>query len=78
MRSVLPLRGLKGDRLPNLKPWVKVIFGIRDPVGMAVSSVQAFVLMLQMLGISYLLYSVGRGLLGLVVWVATRNHREKV
>ena len=105
-RSVLPLRRWKGNRLPNLKTWVKLVFafymlvtipvlalllfflvtnlpGIAvtawdsmlllarefslaldggDPPGMALSVVQAFILALQMLGISYLLYMLGRAL----------------
>jgi putative peptide zinc metalloprotease protein len=104
LRSVLPLRRWQGPRLPNLKLWVKVVFGIYvavtvpvlalllfllvthlpgtavsawdsllilarefslaldggDLVGMALSALQAFILGLQVLGISYLLYALGR------------------
>lgn len=107
LRSVLPLRQWKGARLPNLKPWVKVVFafyvvvtvpvlalllfllvtgvpgiamavwdslllqarefslalGSWDLLGMAASAAQAFILALQALGISYLLYALGRMLL---------------
>jgi len=114
LRSVLPDRrwkGWKGGSLPNLKPWVKVVFAlyivvtvpvlalllfslvtrlpgivavasdslliqargfsvalsIGDLSGMAVSSAQAFVIMLQMLGIFYLLYAPGRTLI-VAIW----------
>lgn len=104
LRSVLPLRRWQGTRLPNLKPWVKVVFGLYvaatvpvlalllfllvthlpgtamlawgsllilarefslaldggDLVGMALSALQVFILALQILGISYLLYVLGR------------------
>lgn len=101
---MLSLRSWEGTRLPNLKPWVKVVFGLYlavtvpvfallflhlvthlpgtamlawdsllilarefslvldggDLVGMALSALQAFILALQILGISYLLYALGR------------------
>ena len=110
LRSVLPLRRWKGTKLPNLKPWVKVMFSLyvvvtvpilglllfflvtglpgiavaawdslliqargfsyaldaRDLLGMAASGAQVLILMLQMLGISYLLYALGRRLLKMI------------
>ena len=104
MRSVLLLRCWQGTRLPNLKPWVKLVFGLYvavtvpvlallffllvariptaamlawdpllilakgfslsldggDLVGMALSALQALILALQILGIFYLLYTLGR------------------
>jgi putative peptide zinc metalloprotease protein len=110
LRSVLPLRRWKGTKLPNLKPWVKVVFSLYvvvtvpilallllflvtglpgiavaawdslliqargfsyaldagDLLGMAASGAQVLILMLQMLGISYLLYALGRWLLKMI------------
>ncbi len=104
VRSILPSRLWKGGGLPDLKPWVKMVFALYievtvpvlalllfflitrlpgivavasdslliqargfsyalnsgDLSGMVLSGVQAFVIMLQMLGIFYLLYSLGR------------------
>jgi putative peptide zinc metalloprotease protein len=104
LRSVLPVRRWKGVRLPDLKPWVRVVFALYvlvtvpvlslflflmltrfpiiattawysllllasafslaldggDLVGMTLSALQAFILGLQMLGVSYLLYATGR------------------
>ncbi len=104
LRSVLPVPGWKGAKLPNLKPWVKGVFAAYvvvtvpvlalllfllitrlpvittiawysllnqmagfsqaldngDLVGMAVSVAQMLILGLQMLGIAYLLYRLGR------------------
>lgn len=104
LRSVLPVPGWKGAKLPNLKTWVKGVFAayiivtvpvlalllalliIRlpviakiawysllnqtaalsqaldnwDVVGMALSVAQMLILGLQMLGIAYLLYRIGR------------------
>src|SRR5215210_2264673 len=104
LRSVLPVRRWKGERLPDLKPWVKVVFALYvavtipvlslllfllvthfpglvliawdsllllarefslaldggDHIGMALSATQAFILALQILGSSYLLYALGR------------------
>jgi len=111
LRSLVPIRGWKGPRLPNLKPWVKGVFAAymiitvpvlsllllrlitRLPViatiawysllnqaagfsraldsgdflGMAASFGQTLILGLQMLGIAYLLYSLGRTLTG-AIW----------
>ncbi len=50
----------------------------RQLLGMALSSVQAFILMLQMLGISYLLCTLGHRLLGFVVWTTNRKFLQKV
>lgn len=107
LRSVLPIRRWKGERLPDLKPWVKAVFALYvivtvpvlslllfllvtslpgiattvwdsllllarefslaldegDLVGMVLLSVQVLVLGFQVLGISYLLYALGRMLL---------------
>lgn len=111
LRSVLPVRRWEGAKLPNLKPWVKVVFGLYvvitvpvlallllllvtrlpnmamiawdsllilakefslaldggDLVGMALSAIQVFILALQMLGSSYLLYALGR-MLVMALW----------
>ena len=120
LRSVLPLRRWEGTRLPNLKPWVKVVFGLYvavtvpvlalllflsvahlpgtamlawdsllilvrefslaldggDFVGMTLSALQAFILALQMLGVSYLLYALGR-MLAVALWKRIgRVHRK--
>ena len=110
LRSVLPVRRWRGDKLPNLKPWVRAVFALYvvvtvpvltvllfflftrlpgiavaawdsllvqvrelsfameagDLLGAASSAAQAFILGLQMLGISYLLYALGRRLLGML------------
>jgi putative peptide zinc metalloprotease protein len=107
LRSVLPVRRWKGERLPDLKPWVKAVFALYvivtvpvlslllfllvtslpgiattvwdsllllarefslaldegNLVGMALLAVQLFILGIQVLGISYLLYALGRMLL---------------
>lgn len=120
LRSVLPLRRWQGTRLPNLKPWVKVVFGLYvaitvpvlalllfllvthlpgtamlawdsllilarefslaldggDLVGMALSALQAFILALQILGISYLLYALGRMLVAALWKRLGRVRRE--
>jgi putative peptide zinc metalloprotease protein len=106
VRSVLPIPGWEGSRLPNLKPWVKAVFAIyivltvpvlafllflfvrRAPdllaamwdsflnltadfsaawnsgsvVGVAASASQMLILALEMLGIAYLFYALGKGL----------------
>jgi len=122
LRSALPVRRWKGDKLPNLKTWVKVVFALYivvtapvltllflllvtglpyivpvvwdslliqargfsfaldsgDLLGMAASGAQASILMLQVLGTSYLLYSVGRMLI-VVLWKRTGfAHRRGV
>ena len=117
MRSILPSRLRKGGGLPDLKPWVKVVFALYivvtipvlalllfflvtrlpgivavasdslliqargfsyalntgDLTGMALSGVQAFVIMLQMLGIFYLLYALGRTLI-VALWRKGTGH----
>ena len=111
LRSVLPVRRWKGVRLPDLKPWVRVVFALYvlitvpvlslllfllitsfpaiamtawhslfllarafslaldggDLVGMTLTAIQAFILGLQMLGVSYLLYATGR-MVVLALW----------
>jgi putative peptide zinc metalloprotease protein len=111
IRSVLPVPGWEGSRLPNLKPWVKAVFVIyiiltipvlafllfifvrRSPdllsamwdsflnlmadlsaawgtgsvVGVAASASQMLILALEMVGIAYLFYALGR-VLARAVW----------
>ena len=106
IRSVLPVPGWEGSRLPDLKPWVRAVFAIyiiltipvlafflflfvsRAPrllnalwdsllnltadltvawnngvvVGVAASASQMLILALEILGIAYLFYALGRGL----------------
>ncbi len=117
LRSILLPRLRKGGSLPNLKPWVKVVFAplhrghgtsadatsllpghaaarhrgsrlgfaahtarefsyalhIGDFLGMAVSVAQAFVIMLQMLGMFYLLYALGQTLI-VAPWRKSAGH----
>jgi len=121
LRSVLPIPGWKGDKLPALKPWVKGVFAayiiVTVPVlslllfslitglpgiattawysllnqasgfsqalndgnllGMAASAVHALLLGIQMLGIGYLLYSLGR-MLTRAIWkrIGTMHRSE--
>ena len=42
LRSVLPIRGWKGTKLPNLKPWVKVVFAAYITVTIPVLSLLLF------------------------------------
>jgi putative peptide zinc metalloprotease protein len=111
VRSVVPVPGWEGSRLPNLKPWVKAVFAIyivltvpvlaflmfllvkKAPsmlaimwdsflnqmanlsgawnngivVGVATSASQMLLLAIEMVGIIYLLYALGRGL-ATAVW----------
>lgn len=120
LKSVSPVaRWRRGNRLPDLKPWVKVVFAayvmVTVPVlslllfvlitrlpgiaatawdsllaqaavfsqalddgylaGMALSVAQMLILGLQMLGITYLLYSLGRRLVG-ALWKCIGATRE--
>ncbi|HKH10232.1 MAG TPA: hypothetical protein VKA73_03720, partial [Rubrobacter sp.] len=121
LRSVLPLPRWEGTRLPDLKPWVKVVFAtyvlvtvpvlalllfnlIRrlpvtteiawdslniqaaqfslaldhgDPVGAALSVAQMLILGLQMLGISYLLYRLGRMVVRMILRRAARSSADE-
>lgn len=121
LRSALPIPGWKGSRLPNLKPWVKVVFfayvlvtvpvlslllfklashlpgimealwlsftkqaeafseavGSAEPLKAAIASLQIFVLMLQTLGITYLLYTLYRKLVRMIwTWSAPSPARR--
>jgi len=120
IRSVLPIPGLEGSRLPNLKPWVKAVFaayiiltipvlafllfffvsraprllaalwdsflnltadlsaawGTGSVVGVAASASQMLILALEMLGIAYLFYALGRGL-ARVVWNWSKPTRTR-
>ena len=111
IRSVLPVPGWEGSRLPNLKPWVKAVFAIyivltvpvlallmfllvkKAPsmlaimwdsflnqmadlsvawstgsvLGVTASASQMLMLAMEMVGIIYLLYALGRGL-ATAVW----------
>ena len=106
LRSVLPIPGWEGSKLPNLKPWVKAVFAVYivltvpvltfllflllwnvpgilaivwdsllnqtadfsvawnngNAIGVATSASQMLILGLEILGITYLLYVLGRGL----------------
>ena len=106
LRSVLPVRNWEGSKLPNLKPWVKVVFatyitltvpvlalllfllvdrapsllfilwdsfvdqmtnlstawGTGNALGVMASASQMLILTLEMVGIAYLLYALGRAL----------------
>lgn len=112
LRSVLPIPGWQGTRLPNLKPWVKMVFAAYialtipmlallvffllrnvpsilaimwdsflaqtadfaaarsngDVLGLAAAVAQMLILLLEMLGISYLLYALGR-ILARSIWI---------
>jgi len=111
LRSVLPVRNWEGSRLPNLKPWVRVVFAVyiiltipvmaflmfllvkkapsmlavmwdsflnqtanlsvawstSSVLGVTASASQMLMLAMEMVGIMYLLYALGRGLVT-VVW----------
>ncbi len=47
-----------------------------DLLGMMASITQAFILMLQMLGISYMLYALGRRLLGAILKRGALRHGD--
>ena len=52
LRSVLPIPGWKGDRLPDLKPWVKVVFAAYVIVTVPVLSLLLFALVVRLPGIA--------------------------
>ena len=44
LRSVLPIPGWKGGKLPNLKPWVKMVFAVYTGVTIPVLALLLFLL----------------------------------
>ena len=52
MRSVLPIPGWKGSKLPDLKPWVKAVFAAYVIVTVPVLSLLLFTLIIRLPGIA--------------------------
>jgi putative peptide zinc metalloprotease protein len=52
LRSVLPIPGWKGARLPDLKPWVKVVFAAYVVITIPVLSLLLFLLIVRLPGIA--------------------------